>query len=113
VMRDAPEEFRMLVNELASLQNVLRYLRDEINGDPGYVDKVGPERKSAIERAIGGTLQTLRSLEKLIHKYRSLGNGTENIFWKRLGWTTKQRDIENLRARIMVHATTLNLCMSR
>lgn len=88
--RDAPDEFRNLVNELASLQGILRSLRDEINSDPGYLERVGKERKDAIERTVDGTFYTLKDLQQLVYKFRSLGLSDGINFWKRIKYVKKQ-----------------------
>ena len=50
VARDAPDEFRQLVNELASLQSVLRTVRDDINSDVSFLQKLGDSRKESLKR---------------------------------------------------------------
>lgn len=109
VARDAPDDFRDLVSELSSLQSILRSLRDEINSDPGYLERVGDHRKQAIERTVDGTFRTLKGLERLVRRYQALGMSEGLNFWKRIRWSISQRDIAGFRQKIMVHGTTLNL----
>ncbi|KAI9799927.1 MAG: hypothetical protein M1825_004298 [Sarcosagium campestre] len=112
VAREAPDEFRQLVNELASLQGVLRTLRDDVNSDRSFLDKLGEARKQTLERCLAGCYDTLRKLEQLVIKYRQLGIGDGLQFWRKIKWVTQQRDVSNLRAKVMIHTCNISLCMS-
>ncbi|KAI9846413.1 MAG: hypothetical protein M1837_004004 [Sclerophora amabilis] len=113
VAREAPEDFRQLVNELASLQGVLRTLRDDVNSDKSFLEKLGESKKDMLERCLGGCYDTLKKLEELVTKYRQLGIGGDGMqFWRKIKWVTQQRDISNLRAKVMIHTCNLSLCMS-
>ncbi|KAI9723315.1 MAG: hypothetical protein M1812_001198 [Candelaria pacifica] len=112
VAREAPDEFRQLVNELASLQGVLRTLRDDVNSDKSFLDRLGENRKGTLERCLASCYETLKNLEKLVLKYRQLGIGDGLQFWRKIKWVTQQRDVSNLRAKIMVHTCNISLCMS-
>ena len=49
VAREAPDDFRQLVNELASLQACLRTLRYDVNSDKSFLDRLGENRKQTLE----------------------------------------------------------------
>lgn len=110
VARKAPEEFRQLVNELASLQGVLRSLRDDINSDKSFLQRLGDERKQTLDRCVANCFDTLKKLQRVVHKYRDLHN--EEGFWKKLKWVGKQSEISDLKSKIMVHTCHLSLCMT-
>lgn len=110
--REAPDEFRQLVNELASLQGVLRTLRDDVNSDKSFLERMGDNRKQTLERCLASCFETLHKLQKLVVKYRELGVGDGLQFWKKLKWVSKQGEISELKSKIMVHSCNINLCMS-
>ena len=130
VAREAPDEFRQLVNELASLQGVLRSLRDDVNSDKSFLERMGESRKQvfllyydhlvalsktnlqALERCLASCFETLHKLQKLVIKYRELGVGDGLQFWKKLKWVSKQGEISELKSKIMVHTCNISLCMS-
>ncbi|KAI9669583.1 MAG: hypothetical protein M1817_004626 [Caeruleum heppii] len=112
VAREAPDEFRQLVNELASLQGVLRTLRDDVNSDKAFLERMGENRRQTLSRCLAGCFDTLRRLEALVNKYRELGIGDGIMFWQRIKWITQQRDVSSLRAKIMVHTANISLCMT-
>lgn len=112
VAREAPEDFRQLVNELASLQGVLRTLRDDVNSDKSFLDRLGDNRKETLDRCLGSCFDTLNKLQKLVIKYRELGVGDGIQFWRKLKWVGKQGEIADLKSRIMVHTCNISLCMS-
>lgn len=112
VAREAPDDFRQLVNELASLQGVLRTLRDDVNSDKSFLERMGESRKQTLERCLESCFETLRKLQRLVIKYRELGNGDGLQFWKKIKWVTKQGEISELKSKIMVHTCNISLCMS-
>ena len=112
VAKEAPDDFRLLVNELGSLQGVLRNLRDDVSSDRSYVDKLGENRKENLERCLRSCSDTLRKLQDLVVKYRNLGLHDGAQFWKKLKWVTKQGEIADLKSRIMVHTCNISLCLS-
>lgn len=112
VAREAPEDFRQLVNELASLQGVLRTLRDDVNSDTSFLDRLGGNRKETLERCLGSCFDTLNKLQKLVIKYRELGVNDGIQFWRKIKWVTKQGEIADLKSRIMVHTCNISLCMT-
>lgn len=112
VAREAPEDFRQLVNELASLQGVLRTLRDDVNSDKSFLERLGDSRKETLERCVGSCFDTLNRLQKLVIKYRELGVGDGKKFWTQLKWVNKQKEIADLKSRIMVNSCNLSLCMT-
>lgn len=112
VARDAPDEFRQLVNELASLQGVLRTLRDDVNSDKSFLERIGDARKQTLERCLTGCYETLRRLNDLVIKYRKLGIGDGLQFWRKIKWVYQQTEVADLKAKVMVHTCNLSLCMS-
>ena len=112
VAREAPDDFRQLVNELASLQALLRTLRDDVNSDKSFLDRLDANRKQTLERCLANCFDTLRQLQKLVIKYRELGVEDGLQFWKKLKWVGKQGKIAELKSKIMVHTCNISLCMS-
>ncbi len=112
VAREAPDEFRQLVNELASLQGVLRTLRDDVTSDKSFLERLGENRKQTLERCLTGCYETLRKLQALVVKYRKLGIGDGLQFWRKIKWVSQQTEIADLKFKVMVHTCNLSLCMS-
>ncbi|GAB1190984.1 hypothetical protein APSETT444_000152 [Aspergillus pseudonomiae] len=73
ITNDAPEVFKQLVNELASLQGVLRALRDDVNSNTSFFDDLEEGRRNTLQRCLDACLKTLQQLKDLITKYRNLG----------------------------------------
>ena len=63
------DDFRQLVNELASLQACLRTLRDNVNSDKGSLERLDDNRKQTLERCLASCFETLHKLEKFVIKY--------------------------------------------
>ncbi|KAL9009388.1 MAG: hypothetical protein Q9173_005576 [Seirophora scorigena] len=112
VAKDAPDDFRQLVNELASLEGVLRTLRDDANSNDSFTRRLDDGRKERLEMCIQSCHDTLRNLKKLVNKYQELDGGDGKQFRRKLQWVTEKGHIADFRARIMVHTYTINLHMS-
>ena len=108
----APEEFRQLVQTLASLQRVLRTLCDDVTSDQSLLDRFSHYRRMALWRCMENCRETLQQLEGMMIHYRALANDDVNI-WQRIPSGTEQPAISLVQARITVYSCHLNLCMSR
>ncbi|KAI4178364.1 MAG: hypothetical protein LQ348_005618 [Seirophora lacunosa] len=93
VAKDAPDDFRQLVNKLASLQGVLRTLRDDANSDDSFTRRLDDSRKERLESCIQSCHDTLRNLKKLVSKYQELVVGDGKQFWRKLQWVTEKGHI--------------------
>lgn len=113
VARDAPDGFRQLVNELASLQDVLRTFRDDVNTNSSFFDDLEEGRRRIVARCLSSCFDTLNRLDDLISRYQALGIGDrKQMFWQKVKWDTQSGRIAELKSKIMVHSCNISLCMS-
>ena len=112
ITSDAPEAFKQLVNELASLQGVLRALRDDVNSNASFFDDLEEGRRNALQRCLNACSNTLQNVKEVVAKYRNLGVGDGKQFWQRVKWVAQRGEIDDLKSRIMIHTCNLSLCMS-
>ena len=112
VAREAPDEFRQLVDELATLQSILRSLRDDVHSDNSFLERMGENKKQMLAKCLTSCTDTLNKLQRLTIKYRKLVAEDGMQFWKKMKWVSKQGEIKELKSKIMAHACTINLCMS-
>ncbi|KAH8427342.1 uncharacterized protein LDX57_005056 [Aspergillus melleus] len=112
VARDAPDGFRKLVDELASLQGVLCTLREDVQSNTMFFEDLGVDRKRTLQRCLTGCFKTLQRLKDLITRYRNMGVGDGTQFWQKVKWATQRCQIDELKSKIMVHKCNLSLCMS-
>ena len=111
IVARAPEEFRQLVQRLASLQGVLRALRDEVTSDQSFLDRLGDYRRMGLWQDMENCRETLQQLEEMMLHYRARANDSINI-WQRIPWAVEQPAIYRVQARIMVYSYNLRLYMS-
>ena len=67
-MRNAPQEFRILVDEVGRLHLLTGILVDKLNEDPESL-LTPPERKQTLESIVGRVQATLGELEKSVKKF--------------------------------------------
>ena len=104
VARDAPQEFQLLVAELATLSTTLRLLQDEVVDENSVLVKSGEDRlrmKEMINRVDG----TLKQLEKFSEKYAKLldpGRSKVRKVWDKVKWSAEMADIDGLRNKVRI-----------
>ncbi|KAL4803420.1 hypothetical protein BDV18DRAFT_162984 [Aspergillus unguis] len=103
----APDGFKLLVTELASLQGILQVLRNSFVSNPSYLDELAEDRRVFLQRCCHGCLHTLQQLDELSTKYRHLGVGDGQI-WQKVDWNIDQDQVGELRSRVMVHSANLH-----
>lgn len=108
---EAPETFRQLVSELASLKGVLRTIQDDASSDATFPERLEDGKKQMLERCLTASYLTLKKLDALVVRYRRVGNG-EASFWKKIKWASEKSTVEDLKAKVMAHRCNLTLCMS-
>lgn len=110
---DAPSGFRHLVNQLGSLQDVLRTLRDDVNSNTSFFEQMDKARKQTLERCLTSCFATLHRLDDLLTRYHNMGIAeAKRVFWQRVNWSTQRPQIEELKSHVMVHTCNISLCMS-
>lgn len=113
IAKDAPDGFRALVTELGSLQGALRALSDDFSSNTAFFERMNDARRQTLGRCLSLCLQTLQRLKALLNRYRELGILADGKkFWQRIQWITQRPQIEEIKSKIMVHTSTLSLCMS-
>lgn len=100
------------MNELASLQGVLRALRDDVNSNASFFDDLEEGRRNTLQRCLNACSNTLQNVKEVVAKYRNLGVGDGKQFWQRVKWVAQRGEIDDLKSRIMIHTCNLSLCMS-
>lgn len=108
---EAPESFRQLGSELASLKGVLRKIQDDASCDATSPERYEDAKKQMLERCLTASYLTLKKLDELVVRYKRIGEG-EASYWKKIKWAKEQSTIEDLKAKVMVHTCNLTLCMS-
>lgn len=91
--RDAPDDFRAVSSEVASLELVLNDVK-EVVGER----ELSQVKHSDLERLVGGCSEVLTELEVLLDKYHSLGTQSKRT-WDRMKWGNEQ--IEGIRLRLV------------
>ncbi|KAB8304031.1 hypothetical protein EYC80_005377 [Monilinia laxa] len=104
---DAPSQYRAISDDVRSLRIVLQDIEDELS-----VPDLESKQKNQLKEIVDGCCNVLESLQQTLNKYDKLesdhlGVGKKmKIIWKRIQWD--QKDINELRCRIMTNVTLLN-----
>ena len=102
VARDAPEEFKLMVAELATIKASIELLADEAK-DPESTLRCGGEDRA---RLVGELLErvngTLKALQKHAEKYGKLGDSKSSLkkAWAQFRWSADASDLDSLRNQV-------------
>lgn len=91
--RDAPDEFRAVSTEVASLQLVLKEVQESVNDH-----EPSPSKMNDLKQLIEGCNDVLKELQSLLQKYKSLGTQSRRT-WDRLRWG--EEHVESIRQRVI------------
>lgn len=101
-MKGAPEEFRKVANEVASLHVVLQEAEEILFARP-----LKPEREARIKTVADGCTDLLHDLDAYVKKYESLGSLQDKRTRDR--WKFTNDGFSEMRARLMSNVGMLNL----
>lgn len=97
--RDAPEDFRAVYTEVASLQLVLKEVQDAVHEREPSLSK-----QQDLKKLVEACTEVLRELENLLMKYGSLGTQSKRT-WDRLRWSKDH--VESIRLRVISNSSLL------
>lgn len=110
VAQHAPQEFKLLVTDINTLSQSLRFLGEE-NDDPNStLRRSGEERVRTMNVMLESIRGTLSELQKIAEKYEKLGDlsrGTLKLAWSKFTWSIDASDLDALRNK--VNTSVLNL----
>ena len=95
--RDAPDDFRAVSTEVASLHLVLNEARETAND-------LSESKREDLRRLINGCKSVLQELEELLERYKSLGTPSKRT-WDRLRWGNGR--VKDIRQRLISSTASL------
>jgi hypothetical protein len=97
--RDAPKDYLVVSNEVASLQLVLSQVQETIDGK-----ELTAEKKDNLGIIVKGCSATLQELQALLKKRKSLGTQSRRT-WDRLSWGKEQ--VDDIRQQVISNTDLL------
>ena len=97
--RDAPNGFRTVSTEVASLQLVLEEVQETVSDH-----ELDQSKQNNLVTIVEGCNDVLEELREVLKRYRSLGTQSKRV-WNRICWGQEQ--IESIRQRLISTAGLL------
>ena len=91
--RDAPEDYRAVSTEVASLQLVLKEVQDAV-----HHQELSLAKQQDLKQLVVACSEVLEELGDILKKYKSLGTQTRRT-WDRLKWS--KDNVESIRLRVI------------
>jgi hypothetical protein len=101
VARGAPQEFQVLIGEIATLSGSLRILQEEVDDPNSVLVRSGEDRAKMVNEMVARIHVTLKELQQVAKKYGVLQTGSRGKkVWAKLKWSVDYRGIEGLRSKV-------------
>ena len=104
IARGAPQDFRLLVEELRSLHTTMKLFEDEFKDPNSILVLAGEERLGTVKDLLGEVKQVLKGLQDAFDKHRKLGNLSRTAFkrgWDQVKWAAVgAKDVDGLRTKV-------------
>lgn len=123
--KGAPAEFQSVKSEAEALSQALQLLADAFSEDGGMLENADASTKNAVTTILQSAQTTLDDLDSLVERYQVIKKSqTEGGWvvekswrdavlknWRTIIWTTERGSIQDLRAMLQMHSSTINLTM--
>lgn len=108
VARDAPQEFKLLVSELATIGASIDLLAAEAQDPKSTLMSGGEDRARLVGELLERIKGTLKALQKHAEKYGKLGNSRSSLkkAWAQFRWSVDASDLDSLRNQVRHIALT-------
>jgi hypothetical protein len=104
VARGAPQEFRLLVDELKTLHASMKVFKEEFKDPNSVLSRAGEDRLRMVGQLVEQVNQTLKGLESCFKKHRNLGNASRSGVkrgWDKFRWSIDAKDVDGLRNKVL------------
>lgn len=103
IARGAPQEFRVLVDELKTLHVTMKLFEDEFQDPTSILVRAGKDRLRMVQDLLEQVKLVLKGLNEAFVKHRNLGNGSRNGVkrgWDQFKWAVGAKDVDGLRNKV-------------
>lgn len=103
VSRGAPQEFRLLLQEITALSQSIQLLQLEAKNPTSTLMSSGEDRIRMVGEIMIRVEETLRELEKYAKKYEGLGDAERakrKLLWDKLKWSSEAASLDSLRNKV-------------
>lgn len=110
VAKGAPEDFRMLLQEITALSQSIRLLEEEAKNPESTLMRSGDARIRMVREMIARVEITLKELDKFAKKYEKLGEAKQGKkiskqVWKKFMWSVDASSLDSLRNKVCAPIT--------
>ena len=102
--RGAPQEFKMLVEELKTLHMMMKSFHDEFLDPDSVLVKAGEDRHRMIKSILDRINGILTALNDAFRKHCNLGStarvGRLKRGWDKFKWALDAKDVDGLRSKV-------------
>lgn len=103
VARGAPQEFKLLVEELKTLHAAMKMFEDELKNADSLLARSGEDRRNMVQNMLDQVKAVLLDLHTVFNKHRNLGNSSRQGIrkgWDRIKWSLDAKDVDGLRNKV-------------
>ncbi|KAF8453062.1 hypothetical protein BDZ91DRAFT_686858, partial [Kalaharituber pfeilii] len=115
IARGAPQEFRLLVDELKTLHATMLVLDEETKDPKSILAQAGENRQQMLKEILKSIEEALNALNDVFRKHRKLGSIDRSSFkrqWDKFKWSVDAKDVDALRNKLTYHNGVLSLLLT-
>lgn len=106
IARGAPQEFKLLVEELKTLHMVMKSFDEEFKNPDSVLVRSGEDRHKMIGEILTRLNETLDTLTDIFRKHRNLGSTVRSGVkrtWDKFKWTLDAKEVDGLRSKVCIY----------
>lgn len=103
VAKDAPRDFKLLLQEICTLASSIKLLQDEVDDPESTLRRSGEDRIRMVNDIISRIKVTLDELETYAKRYENLQGvprSKRKKLWDRFTWSIEGSEIDSLRVKV-------------
>lgn len=103
VARGAPQEFKLLVDELKTLHMSMKMFQEELENNDSILSRSGDDRKKMLQDMVAQVKTILDGLFEIFQKHRNIGNASRSRLkrgWDQLKWSINAKEVDALRNKV-------------
>lgn len=103
VARGAPHDFQLLLQEITTLSQSIKFLQLEAQDPNSTLVRAGEDRVRMVKEMMNRVEVTLKDLEKHAKKYEKLGDSSRSKrkqIWDKLKWSVDASELDTLRNKV-------------
>lgn len=112
VAKGAPQEFRLVVEQIKDMHMTMKMLEEELSDPNTILVRAGEDRQHMVQNMLKQTHGVLVDLQRIFTKHRKLGNTSRTgarRLWDKISWAKVGKEVDELRNKVNIDPISADL----